>query len=275
MNENKLFEFIIKGRLAGANDYIGYSRKNRYMSNKLKQDQEELISKYISKDIKVNDSSYPLAIEIIWNEQVRGKARDIDNIMFGAKFIFDTLVNNKIIADDDIKSISHVYHKINLVKENPSIIVRAYKSKEYKIEEPDINNDTIKFAIEGRLDGTNKHINLARTHWSKAAINKRENQLKVKTGFLEYNKSIYKSKIKNYPVSIYIDWFEGKVSSRSKYRDVDNISFSVKFILDELVNMGIIEDDDPKNIIKINHRFFIKEDDPHIVVALTPNNTNE
>lgn len=51
------------------------------------------------------------------------------------------------------------------------------------------------------------------------------------------------------PVDIYIRFHE-----KTMKRDVDNIQFSTKFILDSLQTMGILENDDRHHVRQIYHR---------------------
>ena len=50
------------------------------------------------------------------------------------------------------------------------------------------------------------------------------------------------------PCTIRIDWYE-----KTKRRDVDNIQSSQKFILDALVNNGVLPDDNRKHVVQIYH----------------------
>lgn len=53
------------------------------------------------------------------------------------------------------------------------------------------------------------------------------------------------------PVKIDFHWYEG-----NKKRDLDNIAFSKKFILDALVTYGKLKDDDRKNVCGFTDSFY-------------------
>ena len=52
-------------------------------------------------------------------------------------------------------------------------------------------------------------------------------------------------------VKIDFEWYEG-----NKRRDLDNICFAKKFILDTLVNLGKLEDDNRKNVCGFSDSFY-------------------
>lgn len=66
-----------------------------------------------------------------------------------------------------------------------------------------------------------------------------------------------------YPLMVKITWHEP-----NRRRDVDNIQFAVKFILDALVELQVIDDDSQKCITSINHKVVVDKDNPRIEVEL-------
>lgn len=64
------------------------------------------------------------------------------------------------------------------------------------------------------------------------------------------------------PVVILIDYYEGK------RRDVDNIQSSQKFILDSLVEAGVLVDDSQKYVKQIYHRIFNSKKEYSVVYLL-------
>lgn len=67
------------------------------------------------------------------------------------------------------------------------------------------------------------------------------------------------------PVVILIDYYEGK------RRDVDNIQSSQKFILDSLVESGVLVDDSQKYVKQIYHRIFNSKKEYSVVYLLNEN----
>lgn len=117
------------------------------------------------------------------------------------------------------------------------------------------------FEIPGRLVGLNEYINDCRRNKYAAAKIKKETQTVI---CLE----IKRQKIKKYdsPIDVQIIWIEPNMK-----RDKDNISFAKKFILDSLVNMGIIQDDGWKCINNLSDKFYVNKREPRIVVILDDN----
>lgn len=73
---------------------------------------------------------------------------------------------------------------------------------------------------------------------------------------------IGQAKIKQ-PVKIAFRWYE-----KNSRRDMDNIAFAKKFILDALVKKGVLQDDGWKWVKGFTDEFFIDKKNPRIEVEL-------
>ena len=104
-------------------------------------------------------------------------------------------------------------------------------SKEYVIE------------IPMKLPSLNEYINACR--YNRYAGNSMKQ--KVQKDISIYLYSLPKLK----HVKIDFEWFEG-----NKKRDLDNICFAKKFILDALVNLGKLEDDNRRNVCAFTDSFY-------------------
>ena len=117
--------FVIYGKLPGLNDYTRANRGNKYLANKIKQDIQKNICKYIVFGVSMKDlekvDRYPIRLKIKWYEP--NNRRDIDNITFGTKFILDSMVCMGIIEDDSRKYVDSIEHVVYTDKENPRIEV--------------------------------------------------------------------------------------------------------------------------------------------------------
>ncbi len=67
------------------------------------------------------------------------------------------------------------------------------------------------------------------------------------------------------PYRLRIIWYE-----RDRRRDVDNVEYAVKFILDGLVAAGAVGDDDQGHMRRIEHRVEVDPADPRVVVEVIP-----
>lgn len=116
--------------------------------------------------------------------------------------------------------------------------------------------------IPGRLPGLNEYTDACRSNAYAGGKMKRQYQNLV-------CQVIRLSRLK--PVSGRVDityeWYE-KPPKRGRMRDKDNIRFAAKFINDALVEVGIIKDDDWKNIGELSDRYFRASKDPRIVVII-------
>ena len=124
---------VIKGRLAGANEYIAQCRNNKFGAAKFKNEQEKivlcsLIEAHKEKTI-VRSLKSPLKLTIYWYEP--NLKRDFDNICFGTKFILDALVKNEWLPNDDRKVINQINHIVNTDKSNPRIEIEIEENGKY------------------------------------------------------------------------------------------------------------------------------------------------
>lgn len=113
----------------------------------------------------------------------------------------------------------------------------------------------MKFTIQGRLDGLNDYIDANRSNRFKGAEMKRRNEELVML-------SVRKVKI-NRPVKIAFKWYE-----KNSRRDMDNIAFAKKFILDALVKKGVLQDDGWKWVKGFTDEFFIDKQNPRVEVEM-------
>ena len=65
------------------------------------------------------------------------------------------------------------------------------------------------------------------------------------------------------PVEVTCEWHE-----RDARRDLDNVAFAAKFVLDGLVMAKVIAGDDQAHVTGIEHRFLVSPDWPRVVVEV-------
>lgn len=103
-----------------------------------------------------------------------------------------------------------------------------------------------KFEIHKRLMGLNEYTNLNRKNRYLGNQAKQKEQayiigcIKEQLGYISITK----------PVIGHFTWIE-----ENKKRDLDNICFAKKFILDALVQAGILQDDNRKIVTNFTDRF--------------------
>lgn len=71
------------------------------------------------------------------------------------------------------------------------------------------------------------------------------------------------AKVKKYPVIITFSWF-----SRDCRKDIDNVAFAKKFILDGLVMARVLENDSRKFVAGFKDYFFIDKKNPRCEVLI-------
>lgn len=114
-----------------------------------------------------------------------------------------------------------------------------------------------KLIIKGRLPGLNEYIQAERTNRYMASSMK-----KNLTGDVVLHAKAQKLKHCT-PVEIIFTWYE-----KDKRRDKDNIAFAKKFILDGLVNAGVLDGDGWTGYGDFDDRFEIDKKNPRVEVEL-------
>ena len=110
--------------------------------------------------------------------------------------------------------------------------------------------------IPGELTDLNTYIRAERSNRYFAAKLKKEETERV--AWLSKG-----HKVEKYPINIACNWY-----LKDKKKDPDNVSFSIKFILDGLVMAGVLENDSQKYIKSIGHNFFIDKKNPRVEVEI-------
>ena len=116
--------FVIEGELMALNEYVNICRKHWSAGNKAKREQTDLMSAYIKKaHVKPYDGPVEIGISWIEGKRRRRQLRDVDNVMFGTKFILDALKECHVIHDDNPYFVRNVYSYFKFNAENPRIEV--------------------------------------------------------------------------------------------------------------------------------------------------------
>ena len=114
------------------------------------------------------------------------------------------------------------------------------------------------FIIRGRLDGLNEYTKACRSNKYSGARMKNKNENIVGAALWGNNIGRYNSK-----VHITFKWYE-----ENKKRDIDNIAFAKKFILDTLVDYEVLQGDSWKYIAGFTDEFYTDKDNPRIEVII-------
>lgn len=101
----------------------------------------------------------------------------------------------------------------------------------------------IRVEINMKLPSLNEYVNVCRTNKFKASKFKKN---------LEDDIMMFTNRLPRFenPVKIHFHWIEG-----NKRRDLDNICFAKKFILDALVKSGKLQDDNRKCVTAFTDTF--------------------
>lgn len=117
----------------------------------------------------------------------------------------------------------------------------------------------VTLVIEGQLPNLNDYTKACRTYKMAGAKMKKDAE-KVVSFFIM--QQLHDVKFEG-TVELNFRWYEP-----NKKRDLDNICFAKKFILDALVNNGTIEADGWKGVIGFTDSFFIDKENPRIEVDI-------
>ncbi len=115
----------------------------------------------------------------------------------------------------------------------------------------------MKLTIPGRLPGLNEIIDAARGNKYKAAQQKQEY-----TNMVAWcAKAARLPRMERVDMAFY--WYEP-----NRRRDKDNIMAGQKFILDGLVEAGVLKNDGWKQIRDVSHRFAVDPGNPRVEIEL-------
>ena len=120
----------------------------------------------------------------------------------------------------------------------------------------------MKFTIQGRFPSLNEYTNSNRANRYKGSEMKKKCQQQAFTGILQAKVS----RVDKYPITLKITWYEP-----NRRRDVDNITYGAKFILDAMVQAKIIEDDSQKYVVGIENLIKVDSKNPRIEVEIIEN----
>jgi Holliday junction resolvase RusA-like endonuclease len=110
----------IPGDLTDLNQFIGDTNANRFIGNKTKRRNTEIVAWYAKVQLKPV-TSYPVDFTFRWI--CKNTRKDKDNIAFARKFIFDGLVEAGILEGDGWKQIGDWTDQWEVDASNPRIEV--------------------------------------------------------------------------------------------------------------------------------------------------------
>lgn len=112
----------------------------------------------------------------------------------------------------------------------------------------------------GELPDLNAELNEAKKHWSKYARTKDRWTHVVE---LEARKRLEPVATQHYPVKLEFVWH-----MKDLRKDPDNIAFAKKYVIDGLVNAGILEGDGAKQIDSFSDYFNLRRGKPGVTIAI-------
>lgn len=107
----------------------------------------------------------------------------------------------------------------------------------------------MKFILQGKLPTLNEYIKAERTNRFMAAKLKKEATQSVAW-------QVKRLKKISSPSYYTFEWYV-----KDSRTDSDNIAFACKFIFDGLQESGILDNDSFKNVIAIDHRFYVSKNE--------------
>jgi Holliday junction resolvase RusA-like endonuclease len=114
-----------------------------------------------------------------------------------------------------------------------------------------------KIVIEGELTSHNSYTDAIRRNRYKGGSIKRMNERLCEHWIRSARYEGFM--LERFPVDITLTWF-----CKNKRTDPDNISSAIKFILDSMQKVGVIDNDSWKTIGSITHHFRVDADRPRI-----------
>lgn len=115
------------------------------------------------------------------------------------------------------------------------------------------------FTIKGQLPNLNEYTRACRTNAYVGARMKEQSEKCIKLYIIQQLKDVHFEG----PVKLSFKWYEP-----NRKRDLDNVCFAKKFILDALVSNGIIVADGWKGVVGFTDKFFVDANNPRIEVDI-------
>lgn len=114
------------------------------------------------------------------------------------------------------------------------------------------------FTIPGRLPGMNEITKANRGNRYQGAKLKKDAQETIGWAIKEAHLTPVKR-----PFYLHCTWIEPNMR-----RDKDNVRAGVKFILDALQEMGVIENDGWREVVGFTDTYRVNKDDPRVIVEI-------
>lgn len=115
----------------------------------------------------------------------------------------------------------------------------------------------MKIVVPGELADLNKYIKAINSHHIVG------NRLKQEQTDIVASSCYGQKKVTLYPVKIIFSWY-----SKDQRKDIDNVAFAKKFVLDGMVRAGILENDGRKRVAGFEDRFYIDKKNPRTEIEI-------
>ena len=114
------------------------------------------------------------------------------------------------------------------------------------------------FVIEGRMPSLNDYVAAERANRLKAAAMKRRETTRARDAAVAQGAPEFRG-----PVTVRFLWVE-----RDRRRDLDNVAFAKKFVLDGMVEAGVIPGDGQRHVVGLQDTFERDPERPRVVVEV-------
>lgn len=113
--------------------------------------------------------------------------------------------------------------------------------------------------IEGRFPSLNDYVEAERLNRYRGAAMKRTQTERVQAVAVAQGLPRFAG-----PVAVRFLWVEP-----NRRRDLDNVAFAKKFVLDGLVAAGVLEDDGQRHVVALQDSFEVDPANPRVMVEVT------
>lgn len=120
--------------------------------------------------------------------------------------------------------------------------------------------------IAGRLPGLNEYVAACRSNAYAGAKLKQEAEQIVCWAIRQQLRGV----VVDTPVTVRFAWHE-----QNRRRDLDNVAFAKKFVLDALQTCGVLQGDGWRQVRGLSDRFAVDKQNPRVVVTIAAANNPE
>jgi len=116
-------KFVIEGELGTLNEYIAKINESRHSGNKEKKEWTRFCMLQLYNQRKIGSITKKSDFIFVWYR--KNDNTDHDNVCFAKKYVFDGMVDARILPDDRSKYVGNFFDYFEVDKKNPRVEIEV------------------------------------------------------------------------------------------------------------------------------------------------------